>query len=132
MRDRPVIFTGLAAFLILATFPFWYNLSARTAVRGPALRLPPGKQCVAPVDFMKAYHMRMLNSWRDQVVRNGVRRYVSPDGTSYDMSLNRTCLAQCHQNRAEFCDRCHSYAGVSTAYCWSCHNTPTNALRSAR
>jgi hypothetical protein len=133
MRDRPVIFAGLAVFLAIASFPFWFNAAARKTAAAPALQLPPpGKQCVAPPEFMKAYHMRLLDSWRDQVVRTGVRQYTSPDGKSYDMSLNRTCLAQCHQNRAEFCERCHSYVGVSTAYCWSCHNTPGNALRSAR
>ena len=133
MGDRPVIFAGLAVFLALASFPFWYNTATGKTSVAPALRLPPpGTQCVAPVVFMKANHMRLLNSWREQVVRTGANQYTSPEGKAYDMSLTRTCLSQCHQNRAEFCDRCHAYVGLSTAQCWSCHNSPGNALRSAR
>ncbi len=133
MRDQPIILAGLAIFVAIAAFPFWYNAVAGTTVTTPALRLPPqGTQCVAPVEFMKANHMRLLDSWRTQVVRTGVRQYTAPDGKTYDMSLTRTCLAQCHQDRKEFCDRCHSYAGISTANCWSCHNSPGKTLRSAR
>lgn len=132
MRDRPIIFAGLAVFLLLASFPFWYNAAMGRKAVAPSLKLAAGPQCVAPVEYMKANHMRLLDSWRDQVVRGASRQYISPDGKTYDMSLNRTCLGQCHQNRAEFCDRCHSYMGLQTAYCWSCHNTPNNVLRSAR
>ncbi len=132
MRDQPIILAGLAVFLVIASFPFWYNAATLRAAARPALQLPPGKQCVAPVKYMKAYHMRMLDSWRDQVVRTGVRRYTSPGGKTYDISLTGTCLSQCHQDRAKFCDRCHSYVGVRAAYCWDCHNSPGNAVRTAR
>ena len=40
----------------------------------------------------------------------------------YDISLAGTCM-KCHSNKAEFCDRCHDYAGVSPD-CWSCHVAP--------
>ena len=132
MRDRPIILAGLAVFLAVASFPFWYNAAAGKTAAGPKLQLPPGKQCVAPVEYMKAYHMRVLDSWRDAAVRTGARQYTAPNGKIYDISLTGTCLGQCHQNRAEFCDSCHSYVGVETAYCWSCHSSPANALRSAR
>jgi hypothetical protein len=132
VSDRPTILAGLAVFLAAASFPFWYNAATARTSAGPALELPPGKQCVAPVDYMKAYHMRLLDSWRDQAVRTGVRQYTSPSGKTYDISLTGTCLGQCHQDRAKFCDRCHSYMGVQAAYCWSCHNSPVKTLRSAR
>lgn len=133
MRDKPAIFAGLTLFLAVAAFPFWYNMAAGTTAAAPVLSLPPrGSQCVAATEFMRANHMRMLVAWRDQVVRTGVRQYSAPDGRTYEASLTRTCLAQCHQNRAEFCDRCHGYAGVSTLECWNCHNAPAAVQRSAR
>ncbi|MGD8893899.1 MAG: menaquinol oxidoreductase, partial [Desulfobacterales bacterium] len=33
-----------------------------------------------------------------------------------------TCL-DCHEEKAEFCDKCHNYASVSP-YCWECHIDP--------
>jgi hypothetical protein len=41
------------------------------------------------------------------------------------MSLTRTCL-DCHSNKAEFCDRCHTYMAVDP-YCWDCHVEPKEA-----
>ncbi len=43
--------------------------------------------------------------------------------------LTGTCLTGCHTNKADFCDRCHNYAGVSV-YCWECHVDPKLARRS--
>ena len=124
MRDRGVIYSGLAIFLALATFPAWHNLLARVNAKGPELRLPASeKQCVAPVAFMRTSHMDLLIDWRETVVRTGARDFTALDGKHYNMSLTRTCLG-CHTNKVEFCDRCHAYAGVSGPYCWDCHNQP--------
>jgi hypothetical protein len=35
---------------------------------------------------------------------------------------------KCHDNKEEFCDKCHLYAGV-TPYCWDCHIDPKLARR---
>ena len=48
--------------------------------------------------------------------------YVAFNGKVYEKSLTGTCLG-CH-NKAEFCDRCHAYSGVSSPYCWNCHSEP--------
>jgi len=82
------------------------------------------KECVAPLPYMRAAHMRLLIEWRENAVRHGVRQIHAANGKSYDASLTRTCLGECHTNKAEFCDRCHNYAGVSALYCWDCHNKP--------
>lgn len=125
MRDRPLIFAGLAAFLVLVTFPFWFNVARGQVARAPDIRLPGAQlQCVAPADYMRAYHMDVLNQWRDQVVRRNDRRVTAFNGKRYRASLTNTCLALCHTDRAQFCDRCHEYAGVGTPYCWNCHNQP--------
>jgi hypothetical protein len=51
-----------------------------------------------------------------------VRTFTAFDGKSYTMALTQTCL-KCHASKADFCDRCHNYAGVAP-YCWDCHIDP--------
>jgi hypothetical protein len=132
MRDRPLILGGLGLFLALVTLPFWYNLALGKTAKGPDIKLPaPGRQCVAPVAYMRASHMDLLSTWRNDVVRRGVRTFAAPDGKTYDMSLTRTCLNECHTSKAEFCDRCHTYVGVRGPYCWDCHVDPKQAVMRA-
>ncbi len=130
MRDRGFILGGLGLFLILVTLPVWYNLATETASRAPELARPAGeKNCVAPVAYMRTSHMELLIAWRDQVVRQHARNFTAFDGRTYTMSLTQTCL-KCHTNRAEFCDRCHGYAGVAPV-CWDCHIDPKLVRESA-
>jgi hypothetical protein len=132
MSDRPIILSGLLLFLAGVTFPFWHNLTAKS-VRPPDLKTPSkAKQCIAPAAFMKASHMELLAAWREQVVRDNRRTYKSGDGKVYNISLTGTCLKQCHENKAEFCDRCHEYVGLRGPYCWDCHNAPPPAERSGQ
>jgi hypothetical protein len=122
MRDRPVIFAGLFLFVGLVTAPFWYGGARKDLSHVPDLKLPTNaKQCVAPLNYMRNSHMQLLVNWRDEVVRDNQRQFTAYNGKVYDKSLTRTCLTQCHTNKAEFCDRCHTYAGVSGPYCWDCH-----------
>jgi len=121
MRDRPIIFTGLALFLVLVTFPAWHNLSAGVTTRGPNPVLPRDqKQCIEPTAFMKTSHMQLLMNWRDAVVRQNLRQFTASDGKHYNIGLTNTCLKQCHGGKADFCDRCHNYSAVSLT-CWNCH-----------
>jgi hypothetical protein len=122
MSDRPIIASGVAAFLAIATLPFWYNAFANRPSR---LNLAPadGKRCVAPVEVMRRSHMNLLHKWRDLQVRDGVRSQAGSGGRAYDIALNRTCVDQCHHNKAEFCDRCHTYVGLKGPDCWNCHET---------
>jgi hypothetical protein len=129
MRDKGLIIGGLVLFLGLITFPVWYDLAAGTTSKGPDPKLPTAeRQCVAPKETMRATHMEMLLAWRDQVVRKDDRTYVTGDGRRFEMSLTRTCL-KCHDDKAEFCDRCHDYSGVKP-YCWDCHIDPKLVKRS--
>ena len=59
------------------------------------------KACVESVDFMRANHMRLLNEWRDEALRNEHRVYVSSDGRKFVISLQNTCL-KCHSNSSQF------------------------------
>ena len=119
--DKGKVMAGLVIFVILISFPFWYNLGK--AAPAPELILTEkakaAKECVRPTNIMKAEHMQLLDVWRDTVVRIGKRTYVNSRGNAYNMSLTKTCL-DCHSNKTEFCDRCHNYASVSP-YCWDCH-----------
>ena len=121
MKDKKLIVTGVIIFLIIATFPFWYNRGKAAPM--PELILTPkakaAKVCVRSTEYMRADHMQLLDKWRESVVREGDRVYVSPSGKQYNMSLSNTCL-DCHSNKAQFCDRCHDYASVRP-YCWDCH-----------
>jgi hypothetical protein len=123
MRDRGIIFTGLAIFLCAITFPIWWNLAYGKTSRGPDLRKPAGANCILPVNQMRTSHMDLLMDWREAVVRTGARNYHASDGRNYRMSLTRTCLGECHSSKSEFCDRCHDYAAMKP-YCWDCHVDP--------
>jgi cytochrome c553 len=123
MRDGNVIIAALIVFVVVVTSPIWYARAAGTTARGPEPTLPEtGEACVMPVEYMRASHMDLLLTWRDDVVRRQDRAFVSPDGRTYTKSLTGTCL-RCHARKAEFCDRCHTYAGV-TPHCWDCHVAP--------
>jgi len=123
MYDTGKIIGGLIIFLLLITFPVWYN-----AIGGKADMMPKpkivtdAKQCVDDAAFMKTDHMNVLDQWRDLVVRDGLRFINAPDGKRYEMSLSNTCMS-CHSNKSEFCDRCHNYLKVDP-YCWDCHIEP--------
>ncbi|SMB98772.1 putative sulfite reductase-associated electron transfer protein DsrJ [Thermanaeromonas toyohensis ToBE] len=122
--DFKYILVGVGVFIVLFTFPFWYNAGRAATTPTPNLDTPAIKQmgvkeCVEPTSYMRANHMRLLNEWRDRVVRQGERVYVSTSGKEYTMSLQNTCLA-CHSNKAQFCDECHNYLEVKPD-CWSCH-----------
>ena len=132
MRDRPFIVGGLVAFLVFVTIPVWRSLATTKATLAAPQIKSPGeeKQCVAPVSYMRASHMQLLDDWREDVVRTGQRKYVAYNGKVYDKSLTETCLG-CHGSRQEFCDRCHNYSGVSSLNCWNCHSDAPQLARSS-
>lgn len=120
MHDAGKIFPGLVILLVLITLPFWYNAAFGKGGMRPEIQRPEGyQQCVEATEYMRVAHMDLLNDWRDAVVRDGKRVYVSTSGVPYDMSLTMTCM-KCHTDREQSCDRCHNYVSV-TPYCWECH-----------
>ena len=124
MHDRSKIIIGIIIFVGLLTFPFLFNKGVTPPAPVPeltAMAKAAGK-CVESKDYMKRSHMELLNTWRDEAVRSGLRTYTATDGKQYNISLQNTCL-QCHSNKTKFCDQCHNYAQV-TPYCWDCHLVP--------
>jgi hypothetical protein len=140
MYDRGKIIVGVIVFLVVTTFPFWYNKASGTASTSPPPKeVAEGLHCVENLEFMRSSHMQLLNEWRDTVVRDGRRTYESKDfeGEVYAMSLSNTCL-KCHADWTGFpggedamppdqqprgCLECHDYAGVEV-YCYDCHVHP--------
>lgn len=123
MYDGGKIIFGIAVFLVLVTFPIWFNVAGGTAGYAPDPKIVTiGEKCMASSDYMKRKHMDMLDVWRDKVVREGQRTFIAPDGKEYEMSLSNTCM-KCHPNKTDFCDQCHNYMAV-TPYCWECHIEP--------
>ena len=123
MRDRGLIYAGLAVFLGMITYPIWHNVAAGASSKAPDLKLPVSERtCIAPTEFMRTSHMELLTGWRDDVVRRGARVYTASSGRTFNKSLSGTCL-ECHAGKQDFCDRCHTYAAVKV-YCWDCHTDP--------
>lgn len=122
-----LILLGLGLFVIGVTFPFWYGAIQSAPVPVPSLDTPviksmPDKKCVEDAAFMRANHMKMLNAWRDEAVREGQRQYTAKDGRKFEKSLTNSCL-RCHSNKEQFCGRCHDYVGAKPS-CYSCHIIP--------
>ncbi len=121
MYNAGKILIGLIIFLALILSPLLFNVG-KTAIP-PKLEVgTKEKECVESVAYMKSSHMQLLNTWRDEVVRNGKREYISSTGKKFDMSLQNTCT-KCHTKKEQFCDRCHNYVDASPK-CWDCHVAP--------
>ncbi|TET86080.1 MAG: menaquinol oxidoreductase [Desulfobacteraceae bacterium] len=125
--DKGMVIVGLCIFVVVITFPFWFNLGNAAPAPEPKIadKAKAAKECVEPKAYMKREHMKVLDEWRDTVVRDAKRIFVNSSGKEFNMSLTNTCL-DCHTEKAEFCDKCHDYASVSP-YCWECHIDPKEA-----
>jgi hypothetical protein len=124
MYDRGKIVTGIVIGLLLFLFPVFYNVGRAAKEPDPLLtdKAKQAKECIEPKSFMKTEHMKMLDEWRQGVVRDNERYYKSTNGKTYYMSLQTTCM-DCHSNKSKFCDQCHNYMAVAP-YCWDCHVAP--------
>ena len=121
MYDKIKVSAGLILFLGVATLPFWAGSGESQPMPKPVVR-EGLEACVEPALYMRANHMLLLDDWRDSVVRDGNRVYVSSSGRRFEKSLTKTCL-NCHSNKTEFCDQCHNSIAVKP-YCWNCHLVP--------
>lgn len=122
-----MIALGILIFVIGITFPFWYGRGKSATAPALSLDTPAicqlkEKHCVEDTSFMRTNHMKMLKSWRDEVVRDGQRFYKAKNGRTYEKSLSATCIG-CHSNKSQFCDRCHNYVNAKPS-CFNCHVVP--------
>lgn len=130
--DKGPVFLGIAVFLALALFPFYNNFGTTNKKPDPKTDTPEileyeklngKKECVEPKAFMRGEHMVLLNDWRDGVVRDAYRGYLSTaTGKRFNMSIQNGCM-KCHSSKKKFCDECHNYLAVKP-FCWDCHIQP--------
>ena len=81
-----------------------------------------GDRCVEPTDVMRKNHMEFILHQRDLTVRQGIRT------SRYSLTGCIACHVQTDQTGAfipvdaenQFCDVCHSYAGLEPD-CFTCH-----------
>ena len=126
------IFLGILVFLAIALFPFYNNYGKVNKEPKPKTDTPEimeyeklngKKECVESKAFMRAEHMVVLNDWRDGVVRDAYRGYISTaNGKRFNMSIQNGCM-KCHSSKKQFCDECHNYLAVKP-FCWDCHIQP--------
>lgn len=109
---------AVAAALLVMCAPLLLSLVgfARGAQPEPFLApAKPGTRCVLETSAMRHTHMTYLGRLRDRVVREGDAATVAESETRGI----RSC-GGCHAERALFCDRCHTRAGVQLD-CFGCH-----------
>ncbi len=124
MYDSGKIIPGLAVFVLMITFPIWYNMLIGNVGAAPAKDPNLMPEMVQGAAFpngathptageMRATHMNVLKKIHGNVP-------ADMKGQMPTMS----CLA-CHGGSKEkFCDSCHAYASVKTPDCWTCHTKP--------
>ena len=82
MYNAKYIIPGVLIAVAAFTSPFWLNLGGKTYVY-PEVALPTGEgkdKCIESKEWMRAEHMALLNTWRDEAIREGKREYVATDG----------------------------------------------------
>lgn len=153
LKILPFLIIGVCLFLS----PMWYDNIFGKGTKAPEPVLTPkakeAGQCVAPKAYIKAWHMQLLDAWRQEVVRDDQRYFNTNENLWWDYSLSPKLLEDwrrfvsnsdvqapgkagktyykslqqtcmnCHSNKTEFCDQCHNYMGVNP-YCWDCHIAP--------
>jgi hypothetical protein len=125
MYDGWKIITGLVIGVCVLLYPFWPSAGKWDAkVPEPELtaKAKEAKACIEPKSYIRTEHMKLLDEWRQEAVRDANRIYKSSTGKIYDKSLQNTCM-ECHSNKSKFCDQCHDYTGVDP-FCWDCHIEP--------
>ncbi len=105
--------------------------AGRVVVPSPSKGI--GDNCVADTEFMRRYHMTVLNHQRDDTVHDGIR--------TKQFSLKK-CIA-CHavngpdsrpvtvESPQHFCRSCHDYAAVKVD-CFECHASRPQADKAAQ
>ena len=129
MYDSGKIIPGLLIFVLLITFPFWYNnLSKAEQVKTPA---PPDKAMLTGFTFadgqehppaaeMRAKHMEVLQSFH--TAADPAKMAAAQKGEKKMQTMS--CM-MCHGSKEQFCDSCHAnISEKKVPDCWTCHTKP--------
>lgn len=128
MYNARAVIIGIIIFVAVFSSPFWLGWIGQDYTKTGVVNPRNEKYCIENTEFMRANHMRLLDEWRDQALRQDNREYVSAlTGKKFPISLQNTCM-KCHSNYAEFCEKCH-VANSVYPYCWTCHIIPTEGRK---
>ncbi|MCI5131014.1 MAG: cytochrome C [Candidatus Electrothrix sp. EH2] len=127
MYDKGKIITGLVIFVLLITFPLWYNNligdvealptvsdNELAEVMFESMPFPNDAEHALSTPEMRSTHMNMLEQIHAVAMQQGYD--PAKDGKKNQMQ----CL-MCHGTKEAFCDSCHASAAVTTPDCWTCH-----------
>ncbi len=140
MYDSGKIIPGLAVFVLLITFPIWYNnfigdagavQSAKyntiaesheafeAMLQGMGIKFPNGARHSLSTQEMRATHMNVL-----QRIHTTAKNYVPGKDEKKPTMSCLTCHSGSAEQPLEVCNKCHASASVKTPDCWSCHTKP--------
>jgi len=126
MYDANKVIPGIIIFILFFTIPMWLNFGRLEAIPKPELPKKE-KKCIESKEYMRAYHMKLLDDWRKKAIRENKYIYTASDGKKYFISLQRTCF-KCHNDTEKFCDKCHNFV-ITHPDCWNCHIAPEVAKK---
>ena len=126
MNKNRLVALGLILFVLLFTFPVLMNLGKSVAKTQPPAMLQDQKAMqeladklgVKNIDEFRERHKQVLAEWKDIVVRDGKRVYVTKDGREIPISLQNLA------SQPQYCSDCQDYAGIEIPNCWTCHVEP--------
>ena len=126
MNKNRLVALGLILFVLLFTFPVLMNLGKSVTKTQPpsllqdqkAMQELADKLGVKNIDEFRERHKQVLAEWKDIVVRDGKRVYVTKDGREIPISLQNLA------SQPQYCSDCHDYAGIEKQNCWTCHVEP--------
>lgn len=119
-ENRGIVATILVVIILI---PFVASLVGFVLLRGgdvPGVFLelpdPQYEECVRETSYMRIYHMDLLKSVRDDVIRRGI----------VEEGITLSGCGECHTNRDSFCNRCHKAVTLNVD-CFGCHYYPETA-----
>jgi len=126
MYNANKVIPGIIIFILFFTIPIWLNFGRLEAIPKPELPKKE-KKCIESKEYMRAYHMKLLDDWRKKAIRENKYIYTASDGKKYFISLQRTCF-KCHNDTEKFCNECHNFV-ITHPDCWNCHIAPEVAKK---
>ncbi len=156
MYDGGKIIAGLIIGIGLLLSPFIYNAGKAAKAPEPELsaKAKEAKECVAPKQYMTAWHMHLLDNWRNAVVRDGERYYDTQQDKWWNYRFDTRLIEQWrrlvsgvdegdkkfgtdktyYKSLQVTCMDCHSNKSKFcdqchdylgvAPYCWDCHVEP--------
>jgi hypothetical protein len=111
----------LKLIALLATFLICAPAGATESYGMPKLDIGKGGHCVAPTEWMRVNHMKVLFKQRHETVHQGIR------GSKYSLKNCVECHASLRDNSVigrpdSFCEGCHRYEAVKID-CFECHSS---------